>query len=1046
MLPHLALLLACTSEAPPRPHLAINEVMAGNDGAVLDATDPVCPEADDWVELVNTGDAPAALGGLTLSDDDGVFALPDRTLAPGGHLLIWADDQPTQGPLHAPFRIDADGAHLELRLGDVVLDAVDVPPIDRDHSWARVTDGGSPWVELTTPTPEAPNQRVLSDDPCFRPTPGFEDHAWPCLTDDASYDLLAAGGKVVKFVIFAFDAPTTRRVVFMDSAFYTLHDQYYLFHAFNGEPFEGLDGYPPFDGAFATWGEIERWAAAVDLEALIPSQQARFAGPRLWSPYFYSAVNGDDRIVGVGTLQHIPAAGDRGEVWAFDLEFADAIDHDALVVYFETLEAHGPPAFADLHWLIRSPDHEALAATMAADGLAYADRVLRYEDLTAPGEVEVYHPGLTAGRVRILDPADPLSDARADDILVLQALPDELPPCAALITTVPQTELSHVALLAESRGIPNLYVEGLADDPLWVTWNRRPTWVAVEASDDGGFCAAALDDATYQAWLDGRSDQPTVPSAVDPTSLPWSVPLDATSDMLALRPQAGGKVAGMAQLLATPGVDTPDTPLAITVRGYHAHLDANAPWLEALLDAPPFDATGDARLRYLVLEGREAYDARYRTATDAVAADAFLADAAGSQAALLALGQGLFGHLATAPVPPEADAGLRAALEDRFGWLDPAQGVRFRSSSTVEDLEGFNGAGLYLSASGALQPEGDDTDVLDAVREVWASYWGAEAYEERRAAGIDALAGGMGVLVHPRFDDAYELANGVLTAQRQPDGSLEVLVNGQHGATSVVSPPDRCPPVRPERVRMSDAGGVLEIERFGASSLIPADSVVLDDDQLLALFGQASDVVDGWLATENGPLDPARHRSVLTLDLEWREMAAGWPDGTSTSPRLVLKQARSLDPGIGGLPDDIQALPAPVDVLARAQRVEIRVCEAEGLEMSAVGVTTDPLAGPDLGYGDVPFVVAIDAQVTGEPVAPIWPEGTSWAWDHLVLDDVVWSHEIVVAALPTGEVAAAPEGRLALEDGYWEGSMQCRTELWWTTPDRWLLDALDAPK
>ena len=50
-------------------------------------------------------------------------------------------------------------------------------------------------------------------------------------------------------------------------------------------------------------------------------------------------------------------------------------------------------------------------------------------------------------------------------------------------------------------------------------------------------------------------------------------------------------------------------------------------------------------------------------------------------------------------------AEITESLETTFGDYAETQGLRFRSSSSVEDIEGFNGAGLYDSNTGFLQPE-----------------------------------------------------------------------------------------------------------------------------------------------------------------------------------------------------------------------------------------------------------------------------------------------------------------------------------------------------
>ena len=54
---------------------------------------------------------------------------------------------------------------------------------------------------------------------------------------------------------------------------------------------------------------------------------------------------------------------------------------------------------------------------------------------------------------------------------------------------------------------------------------------------------------------------------------------------------------------------------------------------------------------------------------------------------------------------------------------------RFRSSTNAEDLNGFNGAGLYSSYSGKLNHVKKTPQ--KAIKKVWASLWNFNAFEER---------------------------------------------------------------------------------------------------------------------------------------------------------------------------------------------------------------------------------------------------------------------------------------------------------------------------
>lgn len=110
---------------------------------------------------------------------------------------------------------------------------------------------------------------------------------------------------------------------------------------------------------------------------------------------------------------------------------------------------------------------------------------------------------------------------------------------------------------------------------------------------------------------------------------------------------------------------------------------------------------------------------------------------------------------------------------------------RFRSSTNVEDLDDFNGAGLYDSKTGIL---GDSIKTFEkAIKQVWASVWNEASYNERELFGIDQQNIAMGVLVHRSFPD--ELANGVVITKNIFRKNFSgITVNVQKGENSVVKP------------------------------------------------------------------------------------------------------------------------------------------------------------------------------------------------------------------------------------------------------------------
>ncbi len=219
-------------------------------------------------------------------------------------------------------------------------------------------------------------------------------------------------------------------------------------------------------------------------------------------------------------------------------------------------------------------------------------------------------------------------------------------------------------------------------------------------------------------------------------------------------------------------VDVPDRPLALTIRGYREHLTPLLPELQALLADQNF--LGFKKLRFLALEGAEEFVKKFPSKKDRELAKSYQNPQALGPIANVVRKGGVQYMVRHASLPKGLKAELDKLLPQHFAAYSLEQGLRFRSSSTVEDIEGFNGAGLYDSSTGFLQPkkaegkEKKQPSVSDAVRKTWASYFSAEAFEERHQNHIDHLAADMGVLVHARFDDALEQANGVFTFTLAP--------------------------------------------------------------------------------------------------------------------------------------------------------------------------------------------------------------------------------------------------------------------------------------
>ena len=164
--------------------LVINEFMASNSTSIQD------PQGhyDDWIEIYNYGVNAINIGGMYLTDNPSSptkWRIPANitaatTVAAGGHLLIWADNDTADTGLHANFKLDADGEQISLfdRDGVTLIDSVTFPDQTTDISYGRYPDGSDDWRFLGLATPEATNSSAylgLVADTKFSHNRGFYD-------------------------------------------------------------------------------------------------------------------------------------------------------------------------------------------------------------------------------------------------------------------------------------------------------------------------------------------------------------------------------------------------------------------------------------------------------------------------------------------------------------------------------------------------------------------------------------------------------------------------------------------------------------------------------------------------------------------------------------------------------------------------------------------------------------------------------------------------------------------------------------------------------
>jgi hypothetical protein len=146
-----------TNDFPPG--IRINEVMSASSGILADNYG----EYDDWIELYNPTELDFDLSGCFLSDKpDNVrkWRFPEGTVVPAGrYLLLWADEDQYQGPLHLNFKLSSAGETLVLteadHRGNAMLDQFSFPALDANMSAGRLNT--KRVLRISRPTPGESN-------------------------------------------------------------------------------------------------------------------------------------------------------------------------------------------------------------------------------------------------------------------------------------------------------------------------------------------------------------------------------------------------------------------------------------------------------------------------------------------------------------------------------------------------------------------------------------------------------------------------------------------------------------------------------------------------------------------------------------------------------------------------------------------------------------------------------------------------------------------------------------------------------------------------
>lgn len=332
------------------------------------------------------------------------------------------------------------------------------------------------------------------------------------------------------------------------------------------------------------------------------------------------------------------------------------------------------------------------------------------------------------------------------DIVLLNTIPVDIPVVSGIITTEFQTPLSHINVLSHNRGTPNMALrDGWTNHKLNDLLDKL---VYLKVSlDSFNIREATLTEA--QSFWAQKEPQTTHVLKLDTTTTGL---VDLTVADVNWVSTIGGKAANFAELknVTIAGADSlplPEDHFAIPFYYYWQHIKKYG--LDVFINNMLNDQLFQTDISYRKQQLEILHDSIKNSPLDA---------------GLLQL--------------------VKAGLANSEGFTN----FRFRSSTNAEDIEGFNGAGLYESFTGSLS--NPDKPIDKAIKKVWASLWDFGAFEERDYFKIDHRSIAMGVLVHRSYP--AEAANGVaITENIYNPYQPAVTINVQVGEISVVNPDEK---------------------------------------------------------------------------------------------------------------------------------------------------------------------------------------------------------------------------------------------------------------
>lgn len=382
-------------------------------------------------------------------------------------------------------------------------------------------------------------------------------------------------------------------------------------------------------------------------------------------------------------------------------------------------------------------------------------RTITTDSLFEQLDTAILNKGETYGRLKVINPGD--FNPSEDIVAIYTFIPNTLGHVGGIITEQPQTPLSDINLKVRQNDTPNAYMKNVRTDPKIASLINH--WVHYYIIEDGIHIEAATEVESVQWLADKIPTEVTIPESDQTLNIPKPLTELGYSDWV----RVGVKAANVAELgkIVADGIAPKGYALPFFMYNTFMSLPRCADDMTKLCN----NSNSPSLYQYI---------------------EQFLVDEVFNQNQLIRKQK--LEQLRNMIEQAEAPQSLINQIESVRLFWEPAgepfqQKLRVRSSTNNEDLEGFNGAGLYNSFT--HKPE--EGQLINSIKQVWASLWNQRAFEERRLHRIDHLKTYMGVLIHPNYGD--EQANGVaITKNIYNPGWEGYYINAQYGEISITNP------------------------------------------------------------------------------------------------------------------------------------------------------------------------------------------------------------------------------------------------------------------